>query len=385
MTRTTHLTLVAAAVLGLAACGSDGGDDATDATDATVDAMPNPMAVVPEDAPAPSSGPGAMADDGLVDDGPAAEGPATDEPAAGGTGGTTTAGDDVATADDTPAAPPVEAGDDIDLTDASPRVITSACGTLPVSDAAAGTSLAAPGTLVEGRLARGRIDPDFAGNETHYWRIDLQPGYHHLVVDTRRLDGRDSNLGLEINDVDAAGDSDERLLFGNERGFETRLVEFFVNSEPRTLTLEVTPNFAAEDYVIGVLANGRSVPSPRFEGCPDATPTSVGTTAALRLDDPDGAEDLAWYRIDLEERGYLIDAVASRADGRDSNIAYEVVALDGFGDAATEDRILFVNDRGTVSTDDDAFERSAAGPVWLRFEALVSDLDVEFTVLSDGE
>ena len=277
----------------------------------------------------------------------------------------------------------VPTADDIDLSDATPRIVTSACGALPVLDTPVSTALAAPATLVEGQVVRGRIDPDVSGNEAHYWRVELQPGYHHLIVDSRRLDGRTSNIGLEIDEVDAAGDSDEQLMRASEIDFRARSVEFFVSSEARTVTLQVAPRFAGEDYLMGVFANGRAIPSPFFEDCPDIAPLAVGTTQALGLNELQSANDYAWYELDLVRGRYAFDGLASRVDGRDSNIIYSATTFDGFGGAETEDELFRISEVGTVSTDRATFARSAAGPVWLRLQARAADLDLQFTVSPD--
>ena len=372
VSRTTRIALVTASLLGLAACGSDSDDSTDDAPDAPV-----------TDGGGVQGGGAGAGDVGNGDDG--GEGSAGTPP---GTGNTDTGDTDTGDADDTDTgnagAGTGNADDDIDLTDATPRIITSACGTLPVDDTASSSALGAPATLLEGRPVRARIDPDIVGNEVHYWQVDLQAGYHHVIVDSARLDGRDSNIGFEIDDVDAAGDSNEQLLSSNERGYRVRSVDFFVNSEPRTVALQVDPRYAGEDYVLGVFANGRSIPSPRFEDCPDISPLSLGTTEAVRLSDPDSIDDLEWYVVDLEQRAYLFDGLATRADGMDSNIGYRVASLEGFGDADTEDRVISVNERGTVSTDQDSFDPSSTGPVWLILEGLYTDTDLQFTVSPDG-
>ena len=278
-------------------------------------------------------------------------------------------------------------GDDIDLTDASPRIITSACGTLAVSGLPTSTDRRAPTPLLEGQLARGRIDPAIAANTAHFWTIELQPGYHHLFVDSRRIDGNDSNLGLNVEEIGPDGETREQLLRGYEIGYRARTAEFFVNGEPRTLTLRVTPNFAAEDYVIGFFANGRSIPSPYFEDCPTIEALSLGTTVATRLATVDAAEDTRWYRIDLDEGAYVYDSLAVRVDGADSNIIYDFKTLEGFGALASEERVLRINAIDTITRDRATFDRAVTAPIWLRLQNELRDgaaIDVEFTLTRQG-
>ena len=340
--RRTSLALLTASALGLAACGSDGGDGA-----------------------APGGGTGASVPDDPLDD---PEG----EDVGAGPGGV-------------PGAAVAPVGDDVDLTDANSRVVVADCGALPVLDAVPGASFDAPGTLVEGQPARAGIDPGLPDDGTHYWRIDLQPGYHHLFVDTRRLDAEPLNLGLEVRDVDAEGGPGERLMGFSRVGYRTRAHEFFRNATARTVTLAVTPTFEAEDYVIGVFANGRAVPSPFFEDCPDVAPLSVGTTEAVELTPPESADDYVWYRIDLARDRYAVEGTASRLDGEALNIIYEIESYDGFGDGATETRLLSVSEVGAVSTDRSTFAQSPAGSILLRLYSRAAPLELQFTVSPDDD
>ena len=153
---------------------------------------------------------------------------------------------------------------------------------------------------------------------------------------------------------------------------------------PRTVTLEVTPRFLGENYVFGVFANGRDIPSPHFEECPQITPLSLGDTQAPQVPEADSADDRVWYRAELEEGQYRIDATASRIDGASSNIIYETFLIDGFGQGTSQQALLDVNEVGVTVSDTASFTRTEDGPVWLRLDVFNAGLGVEFTVEAAG-
>ena len=378
------LVLAMASTFGLAACGSDG-DDGTDASAsasssasavvASGDDESEPTAAV--DVSTDTSGPDDVVDDPTgtpPDEDPAeVEAPPGDDAPEVPVG--QTPAEDEPTVDGA-----ANAADDIDLSDAAPRFNVGECGALPVQETAASVSLDAPATLVEGQLVRGGADPDVVGNEVNYWQVELQPGYHHLIVDAERLDRRNASLTYRVDDVDAAGDSNDLLLNVGASDFRTRSHEFFVNPEARTVTLAIAPGRVGVDYVFGVFANGRAIPSPFFEDCPEIAASSVGTTEAVLLRELELPQDYAWYRMDLPRGRYTFDGTASRADGSDRSITYTGATFHSFGQASTRDLVINVGALGPVTTDQDTFAHPAVGPVWLRLAATRADLNLQFTL-----
>ena len=265
----------------------------------------------------------------------------------------------------------------IDRTDPNPRIFTSECGSLPVLDTPISTTAGAGATLVEGQLVRGRLEDDVS----HYWDVDLEPGYYHVVLDGSQGDDRDLNIGVTLVDLDPPGDADAGLLPDNDAGYRSRRAAFIEVPFARTLRLQATQRFLAEDYVFGVFPNGSDIPSPRFEECPDIVPLSLGTTEVVQITELDSEDAHVWYRAELEAGQYTIDATASQ-NGTSGSVIYEVFVLDGFGQIgeSTETTVLDVSETEGTSTDSATFTRDAAGPVWLRIEEDGAGVDIEFTL-----
>ena len=123
----------------------------------------------------------------------------------------TTAVEDPEVNDDQPAAGMTitDGGDDIDLTDDVSRVITSACGTLPISDVPAASTQASANSFIEGQLVRGQTQRNEV--EENFWTIDLPAGYYHFFIDIRRGDETSGRFGLQTELVDASGALFERV------------------------------------------------------------------------------------------------------------------------------------------------------------------------------
>ena len=217
--------------------------------------------------------------------------------------------------------------DDIDVNDPNPRVITSTCDSLPVSDTPVAFTQASANSIVEGQLVRGRIHPSLDGSEENYWNINLPAGYHHVFVDVRRSNGSDGNFGLEVDLVDTSGALDQSI--GNYRGFDfrTRGGQFFFRETPGKVTLNVKLTGGVtftgpQDYVMGIFANGRSIPSPFFDDCPTITPLSVDTTTTLRLQESKQASNTVNYTIELARGEYTLATQASQVNGEARTFNY---------------------------------------------------------------
>ena len=312
-------------------------------------------------------------DDDDPDETPTAGGTDAPEPSTTGGGDSGTgAGTD---GDETPAT-------GVDRTDPNPRIFTSECGSLPVLDTPVSTTAGAGATLVEGQPVRGSLVDDVS----HYWDIELPAGFYHVVLDGREAVARNINIGVSVVDLSDPEGSTESLVEDSDSGYGSRRVAFFEVPVARTVRFELTQNFLDEDYVFGVFPNGSDIPSPRFEDCPTITPLTLGTTEAVQIEGADSLEDEVWFRTDDLEAGvYTLDVVATRTS-TSGTVAYEVFAVDGFGQIgeATETTVLDVdevveNDGGSVVSTG-TFTRASSGPVWLRLEEGGDGLDIELTL-----
>jgi len=225
------------------------------------------------------------------------------------------------------------------------------------------------------------IDPDSAANTEHFWSIDLQPGFYHVVLESSRIDDRSSNLGIELTDLRGFETADDvQIIQGNEIDFRARTYAFIEVEQARTVVLRAEPSFAAQEYSLAIFENGSAVPSPFFTNCPDIAPLSLGTTESLALPASSSIADDRWYQIELDAIDHLLLSSASRTDGRDSNIIYTFTYLDQFGQISRIETASQVNEIGVSANGSGSLNRSEPGNVWIRLRNNNAELTMEFTL-----
>jgi len=270
------------------------------------------------------------------------------------------------------------------VSDQRVQFVTLDCGTLPVADILSSDDRSAPATMAVGQLVIGRIDPDTPYNNEHYWRVEMQPGNYHLVVDSERVDRAWSKLGLIFTDLhDQNVANDLVLLEGDESDYLTRFHAYFTVKVARTMNLRVTPNHDAEDYTFGIFKNGDPVPSPRFQACPEIKTLSVDTTEALILPQEETHLSDRWYQVNLDPTNYTVNSQAARTDGASSKVQYKFIQVDQFGQSERITKMGYIDNPGPTTTGSVPLSRSDAGPVWIRIQNFNCELDMEFTLNLD--
>jgi len=267
------------------------------------------------------------------------------------------------------------------LTSNIPQYNASNCGTIPVSDAVQSNDVSAPTAMTVAQIVKGRIDPDSAANTEHFWSIDLQPGFYHVVLDSSRVDDGWSNLGIILTDLRGfESDDDLEILRGNEVDYRSRYHSFIEVEQARTIVLRATPNHRAEDYAFGIFENGTAIPSPFYSNCPDITALSLGTTESLTLPESSSIADDRWYQIELDAIDHVLQSTAARTDGKNSNIQYTFSFLDQLGQSSRIFEADRVNEVGVTATSSGPINRTESGNVWIRLVNNFKEVTMEFTL-----
>ena len=171
--------------------------------------------------------------------------------------------------------------------------------------------------------------------------------------------------------------------------YRQRGVTLFFNDAPRTFSVQLeraggVVTTSPQDYVMGIFANGRSIPSPLFDDCPIITPISVDTTTALTLPISEQASDTLSYEIELEQGEYTLASQASTIDNSLSEFFYTFKLLDGFGDNFPGSVVASETGSGGTgsASGESQFTVENSGRYWINIEQErgFSDLDLEFTV-----
>jgi len=262
----------------------------------------------------------------------------------------------------------------------SPQFVTSACGTLPLSNAMHSIDISAPTSIDSGQLVFGRIEPDVPTNAEHFWNITLEPGFYNILVDTKRVDNNYLNLGVTLTDLNSLGVDDNVVLIdGDDINYRSRFHAFFEIKQMRTMTLRITPNFSAEDYIFGIFENGGAVPSPLFTDCPIIKTLSVDTTEALVVPENGSSAGDRWFLIDLESTDYKLNSSAVRTDGLASNITYQFSHVDQFGEKSRFANSSYVDGVEAVAAIDPV-KVTKPVRIWMRLQNYNGELNLEFTL-----
>ncbi len=264
------------------------------------------------------------------------------------------------------------------MTASTPQFVRADCGSISASTLQPVTSGTGATTFAVGQLVGGRVDPDSVANQTHRWAIQLAAGFYHLVMDGRTADGASTNLGLRIERQLAAGGKDV-LFSGNEIARQYRDEAFFQVAAGELVTLQVTSVFAMADYRMAVFANGIPVPSPLFDKCPTVTPLVLGQPASFTLGAVGAATEEQWFLVDLPTGNYKFSVDAVQADGQDTNLIYQVDALDRFGEESRAKQVIRENKIGPHFTAEGMLSVGEHAAFWVRLRNGNKDLNMMLT------
>lgn len=245
------------------------------------------------------------------------------------------------------------------------QYIVSECGSLAVSAVVPDNSLTAPSPLTVGEPVRGQIEPDSVDNDFHTWQVSLEPGNYHLIADVSVLKEGQDSIGLKIQTLGAPSAENQDLAADFHSGLDLRIYKFLEIRTAQIMTLQVDAGYnSIHNYTMGIFSNGTAVPSPTIERCLPVNALSLDTTESVDLESDDSREDDRWFRIDLTEQEYLLDA--STTSTETTSIGYEFELFEQFGQTSETQTITAEFLSGTALTSSDTFEPETAGTSWIR-------------------
>jgi len=265
----------------------------------------------------------------------------------------------------------------------APNFPLADCGSISSTNTTFSGDIDQPGLFDVGTIVTGQVDPNSELNQANFWNVPVIAGGYHLVIDSTRVDGRRSNIGMIVNVLDEFGVEQSRVIRGNEISSRNRAHAFLTFSADTTLRVQIETNFAAENYVLGLFANGTSVPSPYFTDCPSIANLSLNMPLVVELDTMDQVGGEQFLRVDAAPANYRLILDAVRADGLRSNIIYSIETRDQVGQAARGSRIVNVNDIGTTNRSTALVDTTDLGEHWLRFDNRNDALSIEVQMLEE--
>jgi hypothetical protein len=188
-----------------------------------------------------------------------------------------------------------------------------------------------PETIDVGEVVKGRLGNSNETGKAHYWAITLSPGAYKVVLDVRRADDHEGNVGGTLEWFSVDGKRIDSLGSMNEVDDRFRSVFRFSLKAPLKALLRYSNDFTVSDYWLGVFKADATFISPFFIKPPAVYPLRSGepATAILRGEVPIVRD--AYYSIRLPAGDYKVKAEYRRSDGKSGNVGGQLSALDTDG------------------------------------------------------
>jgi VWFA-related protein len=197
-----------------------------------------------------------------------------------------------------------------------------------ISDKAPSSDLGAPVALNLGEVVKGRLADSGKSGKYHYWLVDLPAGKYKFVLDVRRADDKDSNIGGDLYLVSPEGKETNKIGSMNEIDHRHRGVYRIEASEPVQGILRYGNEHTVCDYYLGVFPESDRLGGLFFIKPPAITPLKRGTPVTTPV--LDGQKTWmrdAYYSINLPAGDYKVSVEFRRADQKESNVGGSVDVL----------------------------------------------------------
>jgi VWFA-related protein len=219
----------------------------------------------------------------------------------------------------------------------------------PVSDKTPSTDPNAPVALNLGEVVKGRLGDSEKTGKHHYWLLDLPAGKYKFVLDVKRADEKDLNIGGSLYMMTSDGKEGEKIGIMNETDHRRRSVFRIETTKPIKGVLRYANDFTISDYHLGVFRESDQLGGLFFVRPPAVAPMKLNapvTTPVLEGDSTQKRD--MYYSISLPAADYKVSVEFRRVDQKDSNVGGFVSALDEDGDHKT-DPVVRVNKLGAAA------------------------------------
>jgi von Willebrand factor type A domain len=232
---------------------------------------------------------------------------------------------------------------------AASTVQADAVADTPISDKNPSTDPNAPVALNLGEVVKGRLGDSDKTGKYHYWLLDLPPGKYKFVLDLKRADEKDSNIGGNLYMTTPGGKEGQKIGIMNETDHRRRSVFRMEASEPIKGVLRYANDFTISDYHLGVFRDSDQLGGLFFVKPPVVVPIKLGAPVTTSvLDGANTQKRDVYYAITLPASDYKVSVEFRRVDQKDSNVGGLVSALDQDGDHKT-DSVVRVNKIGPAA------------------------------------
>jgi VWFA-related protein len=213
-----------------------------------------------------------------------------------------------------------------------------------ISDKLPSSELNAPTPLALGEVVKGRLGESRQTKKYHYWSIDLPPGQYKFVLDVKRADDRNSNVGGELNMMEPDGKEGKSIGNMNQIDHRSRSIFRIETSQPLKGVVRYENRNTISDYHLGVFRESDALQGLFFVQPPPVAPLTLGKPVMTPVLDGDNTKMRdAYYSIKLPAGDFKLSVEYRRVDQKNSNVGGDVDALGSEGEENKE-RVLNVNE-----------------------------------------
>ncbi len=190
----------------------------------------------------------------------------------------------------------------------------------PISDKAPSSDIASPTPLGLGEVVEGRLADSGQTGKFHYWLVNFPAGNFKVVLDVRRADLSNGNIGGAVQWFSTDGEKLDLACGMNQIDYRWRQICGFSIKKAFKAVLRYSNGFTVSDYWLAVLKSGTQIQAPFFYKPPTVSQMNLGEPVTAILDGSQVLERDAWYSLKLPTGDYKLSVEYKRADGQKGNV-----------------------------------------------------------------
>jgi hypothetical protein len=214
-----------------------------------------------------------------------------------------------------------------------------------ISDKLPSSDVNAPVALALGEVVKGRLADSSQNGKCHYWSVELPAGKYKFVLDVKRSDDPDSNIGGTI--MLTSDGQEEEIGHMSEIDRRHRGVYRIEVSAPLKGILRYSNNYTISDYQLGVFEENALIAWPFFIKNPPVLSFKLGEVVQTPILEGESTwMREACYSITLPAGDHNVSVEYRRVDKNSSNVG-GIVAILGEDGEDKERSLIDVNAIGS--------------------------------------
>lgn len=200
-----------------------------------------------------------------------------------------------------------------------------------ISQTSPSSSVNSPAPLHLGEIVTGRLDDGRSNGKAHFWSVRLPAGTYELVLDVKRADDQQGDVGGDLQWYSTDGVKENDLGGVDVIDVRARGVVSFTSKKPIHAIIRYMNFYTVSDYWLGLYKAGAHVRSPFFVNCPAVSRIELGQEATSQLDGSQPKTRDVYYLVALPPGDFKVSLTCALADGQRNDVGGRVDVLDRNG------------------------------------------------------